>query len=156
MNQPKIRITKKFTFETAHVLWGYDGACSNIHGHSYALYVTIIGTPISDPNNPKYGMVMDFSELKQLVNELIVDQIDHGLLIRKGTPHSVFAKESDIFGKIIELDYQPTSENMVIDFARKISSHLNGDIKLHSIRLSETGTSYAEWYADENGEGLHM
>ena len=54
-----IRVTKSFSFETAHALYGYDGLCKNIHGHSYKLYVTVIGTPITDSSNVKFGMVID-------------------------------------------------------------------------------------------------
>ena len=53
----KIRITKQFSFETGHALFGYDGKCKNVHGHSYKLSVTVVGMPISDPNNVKFGMV---------------------------------------------------------------------------------------------------
>ena len=60
----KIRITKQFSFEAGHALYGYDGKCKNVHGHSYQLYVTVIGTPISDTTNVKYGMVIDFGDLK--------------------------------------------------------------------------------------------
>ena len=59
----KIRITKSFSFETGHALYGYDGLCKNVHGHSYKLDVTVIGSPISDSNNVKYGMVIDFKDL---------------------------------------------------------------------------------------------
>lgn len=57
----RIRVTKEFSFEMAHMLEGYDGPCSEIHGHSYRLFVTVAGTPCSDPQNPKYGMVIDFA-----------------------------------------------------------------------------------------------
>ena len=68
----KIRITKHFDFETAHALYGYDGKCKNIHGHSYHLHVTVIGIPIDDDQDPKNGMVMDFGDLKVIVkNEII-------------------------------------------------------------------------------------
>jgi len=67
------RITKQFTFETGHALYGYDGKCRNIHGHSYKLSVTVIGKPISDSSNVKYGMVIDFGDLKKIVNKEIVD-----------------------------------------------------------------------------------
>ena len=72
----KIRITKQFSFETGHALYGYDGKCKNVHGHSYKLSVTVIGIPISDRNNAKYGMVIDFSDLKKIVREDIVDVLD--------------------------------------------------------------------------------
>ena len=63
----KIRITKKFRFEAAHALYGYDGKCKNIHGHNYKLFVTIIGKPISNQSDVKFGMVMDFDDLKKIV-----------------------------------------------------------------------------------------
>lgn len=62
-----IRITKIFTFETAHILYGYDGKYKNIHGHSYKLFVTLKGVPISDLNHNKNGMVLDFGDLKTIV-----------------------------------------------------------------------------------------
>ena len=49
-----IRITKKFAFETGHALYGYDGKCKNVHGHSYKLSVTVIGQPISDNHTVFY------------------------------------------------------------------------------------------------------
>ena len=71
-----IRITKIFSFETGHALYGYDGKCRNVHGHSYKLYVTVIGSPIQDNSNVKFGMVIDFSDLKKIVKEEIVDIFD--------------------------------------------------------------------------------
>ena len=59
-----VRVTKEFTFEMAHALWNYDGACKNIHGHSYHLFISIIGEPLQDEDNPKFGMVIDFKDLK--------------------------------------------------------------------------------------------
>ncbi|MGI9549997.1 MAG: 6-pyruvoyl trahydropterin synthase family protein, partial [Aurantibacter sp.] len=52
--------------------------------------------------------------------------------------------------KVILADYQPTSENMVIDFAEKIRARLPQNIQLHSLKLRETGTAFAEWHADDN------
>jgi len=71
---PKVRVTKEFRFEMAHALWNYDGKCANIHGHSYILQVTVIGEPISDENSPKYGMLIDFGDLKKIVNDAIVNK----------------------------------------------------------------------------------
>lgn len=147
----KIRITKQFSFETGHALYGYDGKCKNVHGHSYKLSVTVIGTPITDKNNVKYGMVIDFGDLKKIVKEEIVDQFDHATVFNKNTPHIELAKElSERDHHVILVDYQPTSENMVIDFADKISTRLPKGIKLFSLRLQETETSFAEWFASDN------
>ncbi|WNM19435.1 6-pyruvoyl trahydropterin synthase family protein [Flavobacterium capsici] len=146
-----IRITKQFSFETGHALYGYDGKCKNVHGHSYKLSVTVIGKPISDTSNVKYGMVIDFSDLKTIVREEIVDVFDHATVFNKNTPHVELANELKERGHhVILVDYQPTSENMVIDFAQKIKSRLPKDIQLHSLKLQETESSFAEWYASDN------
>ncbi|NNK27784.1 MAG: 6-carboxytetrahydropterin synthase [Flavobacteriaceae bacterium] len=146
-----IRITKQFSFETGHALYGYDGKCKNVHGHSYRLDVTVIGRPISDNNHVKFGMVIDFSDLKKIVKEEIVDVFDHATIFNKNTPHVELAKELEARGhNVILADYQPTSEMMVIDFAQKINDRLPNNIKLHSLKLQETATSFAEWFASDN------
>jgi 6-pyruvoyltetrahydropterin/6-carboxytetrahydropterin synthase len=146
-----IRITKEFTFETGHALHGYDGKCRNVHGHSYKLSVTVIGNPIRDPSHVKLGMVIDFGDLKAIVKEEIVDPFDHATVFNKNTSHIELAQElMDRGHKVILADYQPTSENMVIDFALKIKSRLPKDIRLHSLRLRETETAFAEWFAEDN------
>lgn len=147
----KIRITKQFSFETGHALYGYDGKCRNVHGHSYKLSVTVIGTPITDTSHVKLGMVIDFGDLKKIVKEDIEDVFDHATVFNKNTPHIELAKELEKRGhNVILVDYQPTSENMVIDFAKKIKKRLPDNIELHSLKLQETETSYAEWYASDN------
>ncbi|MFB0909478.1 MAG: 6-carboxytetrahydropterin synthase, partial [Flavobacterium sp.] len=126
-----IRITKKFSFETGHALYGYDGKCKNVHGHSYKLSVTVIGSPIENRDNVKFGMVIDFTDLKKIVKEEIVDQFDHATVFNETTPHVELAHELKNRGHhVILVDYQPTSENMVIDFAQRIIARLPADIKL--------------------------
>ena len=143
-----IRITKQFSFETGHALYGYDGKCKNVHGHSYKLDVTVIGQPIIDTTNVKYGMVIDFGDLKKIVKEEIVDVFDHATVFNQNTPHVELAKElMDRGHNVLLVDYQPTSEMMVIDFAKKIKKRLPNNIKLHSLKLQETATSFAEWFA---------
>ncbi len=147
----KIRITKQFTFETGHALYGYDGKCKNVHGHSYKLSVTVIGSPNADNTHVKYGMVIDFSDLKKIVQEEIVAKFDHATVFNKNTPHVELAKELENRGHhVILVDYQPTSENMVIDFANKIRKRLPENIELFSLRLQETDSSFAEWYQSDN------
>lgn len=147
----KIRITKQFNFETGHALYGYDGKCKNVHGHSYKLSVTVIGTPITDNSNVKWGMVIDFSDLKKIVKEEVVDVFDHAIVFNKNTPHLSLAMTMREEGhNVILADYQPTSENMVIDFAEKIKNRLPKEIQLFSLRLQETDSSCAEWFANDN------
>jgi len=150
-----IRITKQFNFETGHALYGYDGKCKNVHGHSYKLSVTVIGIPISDTSHVKLGMVIDFGDLKKIVKEEIVDPFDHATVFNKNTPHMELANELMGRGhKVILADYQPTSENMVIDFAARITARLPKNIQLYSLKLQETDTSFAEWYAGDQPKGL--
>jgi 6-pyruvoyltetrahydropterin/6-carboxytetrahydropterin synthase len=145
----RIRLTKEFTFEMAHVLEGYDGPCRNVHGHSYRLKVTVIGSPINDITNPKLGMVMDFGQLKSIVKQKVVDRFDHVLLVKSD---SELLKQCNLLslGKIEPVDYQPTCENLLIHIADLISSELPSEIKLHSLKLHETATSFAEWFASDN------
>ena len=146
-----IRITKRFSFETGHALYGYDGKCRNVHGHSYKLYVTVIGHPISDTTHVKLGMVIDFSDLKVIVKNKIVDVFDHATVFNKNTPHVDLAKElSDRGHNVLLVDYQPTSEMMIVDFANVIKQELPSHVKLHSLKLQETDSSYAQWFASEN------
>ncbi|MEN8186691.1 MAG: 6-carboxytetrahydropterin synthase [Bacteroidota bacterium] len=146
----RIRITKHFDFESAHALYGYDGKCKNIHGHSYHLYVTVIGEPIEDPENPKNGMVMDFGDLKRIVKKEIVDVFDHSVILNEKSPHIDLAKTIEDYSHRVELvSYQPTSENMLFDFAERIKPHLPEKVSLHSLKLYETANSYAEWFADD-------
>lgn len=84
-----IRITKKFDFEAGHALFGYDGKCKNLHGHSYKLYVTVIGEPINNPHNVKNGMVIDFGDLKRIVQEQIIDAFDHAMVFNELSSQSL-------------------------------------------------------------------
>ena len=145
----KLTVSKIFTFETAHALWGYDGKCANIHGHSYILTVSISGPIIQDENHPKYGMIMDFGELKEIVKPEIVDVYDHCLLVRKGTPHEGYAAVETGFKKIWLTEFQPTCENMLVNMVNRNKDKIPAHITLRYMKLQETATSYAEWFADE-------
>ncbi len=146
----KIRVTKEFSFEMAHALWNYDGSCSNIHGHSYNLFVTIIGEPGIDKNDPKYGMVVDFSDIKKLVKSRIVDEFDHALMISSDADTDTLKSTEQMFNRLKVVDFQPTCENLLIHIAEVIRHKLPEELKLHSLKLRETGNSYAEWYAEDN------
>jgi len=146
----KIRVTKQFNFEASHALWNYDGKCKNIHGHTYKLFVTVIGTPISDVKNHQQGMVIDFGDLKKIVNKEIVDKFDHTLIVNKNSNKINITGTEQMFERYIETDNQPTCENMVILFSEILKSKLPGNVKLFSIRLYETETSFAEWFASDN------
>ena len=145
-----IRLTKEFSFEAAHALGGYDGPCREIHGHSYRLFVTIKGEPSTDPMNPKQGMVMDFGVLKKFVNEEIISRFDHALVLRTTADEGLRRVLAEQFDNVVTVEYQPTCENMLDDFAHRLMKRLPEGVMLHSLRLHETASSYAEWYAEDN------
>ena len=134
---PTLRLTKEFRFEGAHALTGYDGKCKHIHGHSYILYVTVKGTPSNPDGTPKSGMLIDFTDLKRIVNDHIIDVFDHSLILRDSAP-------------IATVPFQPTCENLIMHFAEIIRAHLPAGVHLHSLRLHETATSYVEWFESDN------
>jgi 6-pyruvoyltetrahydropterin/6-carboxytetrahydropterin synthase len=145
-----IRVTKEFGFEMAHALVDYDGPCRNVHGHSYRLFVTISGRPSDREGDPKNGMVIDFGDLKRIVKKNIVDIFDHTALINGTDSSERIEALRKAFGNLVVSDYQPTCENLVADIAARIKPHLPAGITLFSVRLYETATSYAEWYASDN------
>lgn len=146
----KIRLTKEFRFEMAHALWNYDGLCKHIHGHSYILQVTVIGQPNENENDPKCGMVMDFGDLKKIVKEEIVEKLDHAIVLNQKARNQLLFDIPQMFDKIHFVPYQPTCENLLLDFAQKIQARLPENIALHKLKLNETANSFAEWYASDN------
>lgn len=133
----------------AHALWGYDGLCKNIHGHSYILKVSVSGEPISDPDNIKEGMVIDFGDLKRVAKKHIVDIFDHCVVLNKTAPVEKFAGVEEMFDRKMYTDFQPTAENLVIYFADILNRELPQEVKLESVILYETANSYAEWLASD-------
>ena len=147
---PKIRVTKRFHFEMAHTLYGYDGLCRNIHGHSYNLEITLIGEPRNQPGHPKDGMVMDFSDLKHIVKSQIVNRFDHALMVNSLVPEEQIALLQKTSERVLIVDFQPTTENIAAYIADILQQHLPEEISLFSVRLFETVTSFAEWLAEDN------
>ena len=138
-------ITKIFHFEAAHALNGYDGICRNIHGHSYEMRVTVKGMPLNEPGNPKNGMVIDFHDLKDIVNQEVIEKLDHSFIIGNNMPKDFVEITKQNFDKVVELPYQPTTENMLADFAQRIKHRLPQHVDLYSITLQETRDNIAEW-----------
>jgi len=124
-----ITLTKKYGFEACHNLPHYDGACHNLHGHSYHLDVTVTGKVIADENHPKCGMIIDFKDLKAIVKKTVVDKYDHSYL-------------NDYFEN-------PTAEIMVEKISLDIVAELPDNVSLVSVKLWETETSYAEYTPDK-------
>jgi len=145
-----IRVTKEFSFEMAHVLRNYDSPCRNVHGHSYRLFVTIAGSPLNDRSDPKDGMVMDFTDLKKIIRKEIVNVFDHAAVVSRDFDEEKTEMFTKMFGNTVVVDYQPTCENLVADFAERIKKFLPAGVRLHNLKLYETATSFSEWYSSDN------
>jgi 6-pyruvoyltetrahydropterin/6-carboxytetrahydropterin synthase len=145
-----IRVTREFSFEMAHALKNYDGPCRNVHGHSYRLFVTLAGKPVHDVNNPRNGMVIDFTELREIVLKEIISLFDHSVVVSNDYDGNKMEMMKKTFGNTVVVDYQPTCENLVADFAERLRDKLPDGTSLHNLRLYETAKSYAEWFAGDN------
>jgi 6-pyruvoyltetrahydropterin/6-carboxytetrahydropterin synthase len=145
-----IRVTKVFSFEMAHALFNYDGPCKNIHGHSYVLEVTILGNPFLSKGHPKDGLVIDFSDLKKIVQKEIIDQMDHALVLNEYSPDKLTENLSAGYEKVIVFPFQPSCENLLIHFKNKLSGLFGGKCKLVALKLRETKGSWAEWFFQDN------
>lgn len=147
---PRIRVTKRFDFEMAHALLAYNGVCKNVHGHTYELEVTLIGDAKNEPGHPEDGMVMDFGQLKNIVKTKIIQVFDHALVINALTPAPQKEALALTTERLTVLGFQPTSENLVTYFAGILQQEIPSNVSLFSLRLYETKTSFAEWFASDN------
>ncbi len=145
-----IRVTKSFNFAMAHALDNYQGLCKNIHGHSYQLNVTVRGETAQSATSPKNGMLIDFSDLKKLINTHIVDHWDHSLMLNADTNPAVIKEVTTHYERVMIVPFQPTTENLLAYLAEKIQSILPEGVKLYALKLSESQNSYAEWVASDN------
>lgn len=147
----KVRVTKKFNFDMAHALHGHDGPCRNIHGHSYQLFVTLRGAALQKENHPKDGMIIDFSDLKSKIENAVVKEFDHALVLSQLSYSENVEIMKKQYGKIILVPFQPSCENLILEFKNRIKAAFEGSsFEIYSLRLDETATSYAEWFAEDN------
>ena len=138
-----IELIKIFHFEMAHAIYGYPGACKNIHGHSYELHVAV--SPVKNHVDylPGPGFVIDFKEIKKLVNTFIVERLDHKIVLSNRflvENPSFFSPEN-----LVTWQVEPTAENILLYIVKELCPHLPETILLSCLKLFETKDSYAQW-----------
>lgn len=133
-----LSITKLFSFEAAHRISNYQGACSQVHGHSYKLQITI-----SAEMPGENDMVLDFKILKDLVQNHIISFWDHSLMLKENAENRQFFLNYP--GKIYWMESEPTAERMLLNIRRKLDPVLPDHVNLEEIVLVETETSFAKW-----------
>ncbi len=141
-------ITRKFEFDAGHRISTHQSQCRNLHGHRYVLEVTISGGIITDLGAPEQGMVMDFSRVKHVIREALVDQWDHAFLVYAGDTRVLEFLQSLEEHKTVVLEVQPTAENLaliVFDRLHHIFLHeYAGRLELEHVRLFETPNCWAD------------
>jgi 6-pyruvoyltetrahydropterin/6-carboxytetrahydropterin synthase len=137
-----LKVTKIFRFETAHAIHGYEGLCKNIHGHSYILHVTVGITKQEQEYLPGTGFIIDFKDLKKIINEAVVKPFDHALILSQE-----FLKLHPEMMKMENLhiwEMEPSVENILIYIKNKIQDKFPDNVQLCKLKLYETSDSYAE------------
>ena len=147
-----LTITKRLEFDAGHRIPQHKSQCRNLHGHRYALEITLEGEPVDDPGSSDHGMLMDFSDVKAIAREHLVDPWDHAFLVHEGD-HLVRDLLAQIPGhKTVVLDRVPTAENLVaIAFGildPLYTARFGHGLKLKRLRLYETPTSWADCERD--------
>ncbi len=95
-------------------------------------------------------MVLDFKDLKEMVKGPVVDYLDHSLVVYREADGAVLSSVKSLYEKVHVVDFQPTCENLVIFIVDTIRKMIGTGLELTSVKLYETATSFAEWYADDN------
>jgi 6-pyruvoyltetrahydropterin/6-carboxytetrahydropterin synthase len=147
-----IKITKEFTWCMAHMLANHEGKCRNIHGHTYKMQVEITrkkGGLISARGKTDHSMVLEFNDLKNIVNKLIVDRLDHAFLywIDSTDPmeHEIAEILKKYDRKMVEINYRPTAEEMAISFKEQIDKEINPlGVEVATLIVWESPTSFAK------------
>lgn len=151
MDTAMIRVTKEFSFDMAHALLGYDGPCSNIHGHTYRLMVTLKGKVLNETHHPKDGMLLDFGLLKTIVKQKIIEKYDHALVLNEAVAKAQQLHLATVTEKIIYTPFQPTCENLLLAIQCELTNAFKAEgFDLCALKLYETPTSYATWLSTDN------
>lgn len=144
-----ISVTKIFNFEMAHALYNYEGPCANIHGHSYILHVTLKSATGGKNELTPPGFIMDFKDLKEIVNSKVIALLDHKLVLSLEYVNSLEPNTS--FNNLFQFGTEPTAENLLLFISKELTASLPSEVSLHSLKLFETNNSYAEWFNDNLG-----
>ncbi|MBZ0093096.1 MAG: 6-carboxytetrahydropterin synthase QueD [Sulfuricellaceae bacterium] len=141
-------ITRRLEFDAGHRIPNHTSQCKHLHGHRYAIEITLSGQVIATPGASEEGMVMDFSEVKTIAQNTIVDAWDHAFLVYSGD-HAVKDFLGTLSGhKTVVLDAVPTAENLAaIAFSRLDRAYqdtFGNQLRLQQVRLYETPNNWAD------------
>ena len=151
-----MRITRRLEFDSGHRIPDHQSQCRHLHGHRYAIEITLRGDIIRREGSPLNGMVMDFSDVKMLAKQNLVDAWDHAFLVWRGDALLLSFLESLPGHKTVVLDVVPTAENLAavaFDLLDRVYRDTYGNhLRLEQVRLFETPNCWADALREENGQ----
>jgi 6-pyruvoyltetrahydropterin/6-carboxytetrahydropterin synthase len=143
-----MQITTRLEFDAGHRIPDHKSQCRNLHGHRYALEITLSGDIIHQNEISENGMVMDFSDVKKIARECVVDVWDHAFLVFKEDKAVLNFLNSLPNHKTVIFPSVPTAENMASEAFKILKSQYKdtygNHLKLERVRLYETPNSWAD------------
>ena len=143
-----MHITRRLEFDAGHRIPNHNSQCRHLHGHRYAIEITLSGNVITTEGVSEQGMVMDFSDVKRIAKECVVDAWDHAFLVYRGDAMVLDFLNTIPNHKTVVLDVVPTAENLAkVAFELLDSAYrdtFGNNLKLERVRLFETPNNWAD------------
>ena len=143
-----VSITRRLEFDSGHRIPNHDGQCKHLHGHRYAIEVTLTGEIADHPGKADDGMVLDFGDIKRLTNQHVVELWDHAFLVAKEDEVLVSFLDSLPNHKTVIMEHVPTVENLantaVAILQPIFQQAFGGRLVLTALRLYETPNCWAD------------
>ena len=143
-----MQITTRLEFDAGHRIPCHKSQCRNLHGHRYAIEITLSGDIIKNEGASENGMVMDFSDVKAIARKSVVDVWDHAFLVYQGDSEVLAFLNSLPDHKTVVMGTVPTAENMAAEAFRILKNEYRdfygNHLKLERVRLYETPNSWAD------------
>ena len=141
-------ITRRLEFDAGHRIPNHASQCRHLHGHRYAIEITLSGEVVRTAGAADEGMVMDFSAVKAIANAVLVEQWDHAFLVYQGDRAVVDFLASLPGHKTVVLSVVPTAENLAAEAFRVLDAAYRDtyghQLSLHRVRLYETPNNWAD------------
>ena len=149
-----MQITRRLEFDAGHRIPSHTSQCKHLHGHRYAMEITLSGDIITQEGISEQGMVMDFSDVKRIAKEQVVDAWDHAFLVYRGDVQVLDFLNTLPGHKTIVLDAVPTAENLALIAFKLLDPAYrdiyNNHLTLQRVRLYETPNNWADCLRKES------
>ena len=143
-----MRITRRLEFDAGHRIPNHASQCRHLHGHRYAIEITLSGEIIRAEGTAAEGMVMDFSEVKRIAQRMVVDPWDHAFLLYAGDRAVAEFLATLPDHKTVVLPVVPTAENLAAEAFRLLDAAYadiyGNQLRLERVRLYETPNNWAD------------